>query len=100
MENFHHYHTVVQAAYPKRGWHLTNQHLSMLKARQIASNEVALRYDEELRKRASKSEDTWWDHINKSIWIVELDRFWTLAPQANVDPNPFPEELWSLGDEM
>ncbi|KAJ7316213.1 hypothetical protein JRQ81_002375 [Phrynocephalus forsythii] len=67
LEGFGQYAAVVQAAYPERAWHLNNHFLNVLKARKLASDAAALRYDEEFRKKVSTNKNTRWDLINQRL---------------------------------
>ena len=63
---------LILAAYPDRGWHLSNHLANVLEARSSAGDAAALAYDQAFRKKASNNPRARWDLKLLNTWTVEV----------------------------
>ena len=63
---------LISAAYPERGWHLSNHLANMLEARASVGEAAAMAYDQAFRKKASNNPRARWDLKLHTAWVVEV----------------------------
>lgn len=75
---------VVQSAYPKHGWHLSNYLAYVLQAWALPGEMAATEYDEAFTKHTSHSQHTRWGSLNDKLRLVIVDPHMKKQPKSAI----------------